>query len=121
MKTERGKNISEDTVERALKDEGFCYKRPKKSMPFTAPSKEEKLLRVNTILCEVKEMISKEQTEEFAVDESHFSTEPYLIKGWFKKSKHFFPAGTKAKTKLHDIWRIESENRIILLEKRIKM
>ena len=47
---ERGKSISEDTAERALKDAGFCYKRPKKSMPFTAPSKEEKLLRVNTIL-----------------------------------------------------------------------
>ena len=89
-------------------------------MPFTAPSKEEKLLRVNTILCEVKEMISKEQTEEFAVDESHFSTEPYLIKGWFKRVEHFFPADTKAKTKLHDIWCIESENRIILLEKHIK-
>ena len=69
------------SAERALKDAGGSYKRPKKSMPFTALSKEEKLLRVNTILSEVKEMISKEQTEVFAVDASHFSTEPCLIKG----------------------------------------
>ena len=78
---ERGKTISEDTAERALKGAGFSYKRPKKSMPLTAPSKEEKLLRVNTILREIKEMINKEQTEVLAVDESHFSTEHYLIKG----------------------------------------
>ena len=37
---ERGKSISEDTAERALKYAGISYKRPKKSMPFTAPSKE---------------------------------------------------------------------------------
>ena len=98
----------------------FPIKGLRKSMLFTAPSKEEKLLRVNTILREIKEMLDKEQTEEFAVDERHFSTEPYLINGWFKKCEHFFPADTKAKTKLHDIWCIESENRIILLEKRIK-
>jgi hypothetical protein len=89
-------------------------------MPFTALSKEEKLLRVNTILREIKEMLDKEQTEVFAVDESHFSTEHYLIKGWFKKGEHFSHADTKAKTKLHDIWCIESENTIFLLEKHIK-
>ena len=49
-------------------------------MPFTAPSKKEKLLRVNTMLREIKEMLDKEQTEVFAVDEIHFSTEPCLIK-----------------------------------------
>ena len=48
-------------------------------MPFATPQKE-KLLRVNTILREIKEMLDKEQTEVFAVDESHFSTEPYLSK-----------------------------------------
>ena len=31
---ERGKSISEDTAERALKDAGVSYKRPKKSMPL---------------------------------------------------------------------------------------
>ena len=49
-------------------------------MPLTAPSKEEKLLRVNTIAQRDKRMLDKEQTEVFAVDESHFSTEPYLSK-----------------------------------------
>ena len=59
MNKERGKSISEDTAERALKGAGFSYKRPKKSMPFTAPSKEETLLRVNTVLREIKEMLDK--------------------------------------------------------------
>lgn len=117
---ETGKTISVDTAERALKDSGFSYKRPKKSVPLAAPSKEEKLLRVNAILSEIKELIDKEQTEVFAIDESHFSTEHYIIKGWVKKGEHFFPTDTKAKTKLYDIWSIESEDRIILLEKRIK-
>jgi hypothetical protein len=65
------------------------------------------------MLREIKEMLDKEQTEVFAVDEIHFSTEPCLIKWWFKKGEHFFLADTKAKTKLHDVWCIESENRII--------
>lgn len=115
-----GKSISEDTAERALKDSGFSYKKPKKSVPLTAPSKEEKLLKINTILSEIKEMLNEEDTEVFAIDESHFSTEPYLIKGWFKKGEHFFPADTKGKAKLHDIWSVESEDRIILLQKRAK-
>jgi hypothetical protein len=55
-------------------------------------------------------MLDKEQTEVFAVDESHFSTEPYLINGWFKKGEHFFHADTKAKKKAarylaHWIWK----------------
>jgi hypothetical protein len=117
---ETGRNISEDTAERALRDEGFSYKRPKKSMPVNAPLKEEKIARINAIIKEVKELLDNNEAEVFAIDESHFSTEPYLIKGWFKKGQHFFPTDTKAKTKLHDIWRIESENRIILLEKFVK-
>lgn len=117
---ETGKHISDDTAERALKDAGFSYKRPKKSLPVNAPSKEEKLLRINTIISEMKTLLDDKETEVFAIDESHFSTEPYLIKGWFKKGEHFFPACTQKKAKLHDIWCIESENRIILLEKFVK-
>lgn len=115
-----GRTISEDTAERALKDSGFSYKKPKKSVPLTAPAKEEKLLKINAILDEIKQMLIEDQTEVFAIDESHFSTEPYLIKGWFKKGEHFFPADAKGQEKLYDIWSIESENRVILLEKRIK-
>ena len=49
-------------------------------MPFTTPEKEEKLLRVNTILREIKEMLDKEQAEVFAVDNGHFSTESLSYK-----------------------------------------
>lgn len=115
-----GQSISEDTAERALKDAGFSYKRPKKSMPSIAPSKEEKLLQVNRILDEVKDMLNNDQIDVLAIDESHFSTEPYLIKGWYKKGEHFFPSDTKEKTKLYDIWCVKSKNTSILLEKLTK-
>jgi len=32
-----------------------------------------------------KDRLSKGETEIYALDESHFSTEPYLVRGWFKK------------------------------------
>lgn len=114
---ETGQAISEDTAERALKDAGFSYKRPKKTVPLSAPSKEEKLLKVNIAIDEIKKILAEGKTEVFALDESHFSTEPYLIKGWFKKGEHFFPTDTKAKTKLHYVWSIESKNTLFLLEK----
>lgn len=117
---ETGKTISEDTAERALRDEGYSYKRPKKSTPIHSPSKEEKTARIYEIIKDLKELLTKGETEIFSIDESHFSTEPYLIKGWFKKGRHFFPTDTKTKAKLHDIWRIESEDKIIQLEKFVK-
>jgi len=32
---------------------------------------------------EIKEIVVKENSEIYALDESHFSTEPYLVQGWF--------------------------------------
>lgn len=112
-----GKRISEDTVERSLKSAGFSYKRPKKSVPVTAPAREEKLKKVNSLIEEISASLSQEDVEVFAVDESHFSTEPYIIKGWFKKGEFFFPAHSPKKTKLHNIWRIKLKDTVFLLEK----
>lgn len=69
--------VSKDTVLRALKDMGYTYKRPAKTVPGTSLSPEEK----RTAICHIVD----EDCEIYALDESHFSTEPYLAQGWFKK------------------------------------
>ena len=42
--------VSEDTVQRALKEAGYSYKKPKKTVPLRAPSKETKKHRVLEML-----------------------------------------------------------------------
>ncbi len=37
------------------------------------------------IVDEIKGLLKKKECEIYALDESHFSTEPYLVQGWFKK------------------------------------
>jgi transposase len=82
---ETGEATSGDTMQRALKDAGFSYKRPKKSVPSCAPSKEEKRQRVLELIEEIRKFIGTEDAEIFALDETYFTTEPYLIRGWLKK------------------------------------
>ena len=77
--------VSNDTVTRALNAKGYSYKRPSKTVPARAPSKEEKKQKIEAMLEGVKTLISIAETEIYALDESHFSTEPYLVRGWFKK------------------------------------
>ena len=95
IKTE--KIISENTVERALKDSGFSYKRPKKRVAVNAPSKEEKLQIINSIINKIKEIFEEEDAEVFSIDESHFSNEPYVIKGWYIKKENVFSLLTPKK------------------------
>ena len=78
-------SVSYDTVSRALKDLGYSYKRPSKTVPSTAPGREEKLAVIKEITRDVKKITSDKKSVIYALDESHFSTEPYLVKGWFKK------------------------------------
>ncbi len=106
-----------DTIERALKEAGFTYKRPSKTVSRNAPSKEEKLRAVEGILTEIKELMDKEKLEVFALDESHFSNEPYLIRGWFKKRWPPQDLYTKKARKPHSLWLLEYPDTKILLEK----
>ncbi len=64
---------------------GYVYKRPSKTVPGSALSQEEKREAVENMGREIQEIIQKKDTIIYALDESHFSTEPYLIRGWFKK------------------------------------
>ncbi len=92
---ETGKSISEDTVRRALYDAGYSPKRPKKTTPTTAPSKKEKLQRIREIIWEINELSESEDVEVMFLDESHFSTEPYVIRGWSKRGQPFFPGDSE--------------------------
>jgi len=84
-------SISNDTVIRALKDLGYSYKRPSKTMPAKAPTREEKI-------------------------GSHFSTEPYLVKGWFFKRWPPPDMLQQQERKSHILWMLEFKDKKVLLE-----
>ena len=112
-----GLDVSRDTVVRALKSMGYTYKRPSKTVPGTAPSSEEKRMAVSQIADQIKDLIEKKDSVVYALDESHFSTEPYLVQGWFKKRWPPQDSNEQQKAKPHVLWMLESEDTKILLEK----
>ncbi len=116
-KKETQTKISEDTVERALNDLGYSFKRPKKALPEAAPSKTDKLESIITTLAEIEQTLEDDDVDVFIADESHFSNEPYLIKGWHKKGVPFFPKDTSKKSKLYSLWCVESKNKRFYLAK----
>lgn len=117
---EFGVRISKRSMVRVLHAAGYSWKRPQKTTPAHAPSKESKKAAVEELIGELSELLHEEDTEVFILDESHFSTEPYLFKGWFKKGERFFPQHTEKTGELHCVWRVESKNARFLLEKQRK-
>lgn len=74
---ETGLRISEDSVERALKESGYSFKRAKLTTPAqNSPSREEKLAKVQAIAAEIMALKKGGDVEVMFLDESHFSTEP---------------------------------------------
>ena len=70
-------------------------------MPEHAPTSDEKKARIEQIIKEVKEDQKNNEVEVFFIDESHFSNEPYVQRGWFlvgKKKKICTPKKTEART-----------------------
>ncbi|VEN74474.1 conserved hypothetical protein [Candidatus Desulfarcum epimagneticum] len=108
--------VSGDTVKRALKNLGYSYKRPSKSPPAKAPSREEKVARINKMVEKIKSIAIQKDCEIFALDESHFSTEPYLVQGWFLKRWPPQDMLEFQKRKSHILWMLEFKNTKILLE-----
>lgn len=96
---------------------GYTYKRPSKSPPVKAPSHEEKAVEIDKMIAEIKKIAANEETEIFALDESHFSTEPYLVQGWFFKRWPPHNTDQQSTKKSHVLWLLEHENTKILLEK----
>ena len=109
-------SVSNDTVIRALNAMGYSYKRPAKTVPARAPTKEEKAERIQSMIEGIKVLLSKGETEIYALDESHFSTEPYLVRGWFKKRWAPQNRDKLKKRKSYVFWMLEYGNTEILLE-----
>jgi transposase len=114
---ETGLKISEDSVERALKEAGYSFKRAKLTTPVQAPSREEKLAKVQAIAAEIMALKKGGAVEVMFLDESHFSTEPYVARGWHKRGNPFFPGNTKKAGRVHHIWSIRTRKASFLLEK----
>ena len=110
-------NASSKTVTRALKNMGYVYKRPSKTTPGHAPTKEEKQETVKKMVQEILKIIDQKESVIYTLDESHFSTEPYLVQGWFKKRWPPQDSNTQKERKSHLLWMLEYQDTKILLEK----
>jgi transposase len=118
FKNKLGSDSSSSTITRLMRDNGYSFKRPKMAVPANAPSKEEKLRRVHEIAREILSMKGDRETITLFLDESHFSTEPYVIRGWHKKGEPFFPEDSAKEGKSFGVWRVQSGGQTFLLEKR---
>ena len=75
----QGIQACENTIAKVLDKLDYVYKRFSKTMPSNAPSPAEK-----------KEKIKQNKPEELEIlfaDESHFSNQPYVSRGWFKRGE----------------------------------
>lgn len=116
LKDHRDIETSHDTIERALKSCDYTYRRASRKPP-RAQSKEDQKLEIKKMVNQIITNI-KGSAQVLALDESHFSTEPYVVSGWQKKL--WPPTDSNSKETREDIsiWRIEFGNTKILLEKR---
>ena len=110
-------SVSKDTVVRALKDMGYSYKRPSKTTPVNAPGRDEKIAAIQQMIEEIKKIINDKDSVVYALDESHFSTEPYLVQGWFLKRWPPQDKYQQQKGEPHILWLLEYKDTKILLEK----
>lgn len=115
---EIGRKFGTSTISRLLKDAGYTFKRAKKTTSVAAPSKVEKLERVQEIAKQILEFKADDEVEVVFLDESHFSTDPYVVRGWHKKGVPFFPPDTQKAGKPLGLWCIRAGNREFLLEER---
>lgn len=113
---EKDTKSSQDTIERALKENGYSYKRNGKKVADKAPSKEEKLQKMSELLERINEKVKEGNCEVFALDESHFSNEPYVVSGWQKKLWIKTNSDTFKKRKTNNIWLLKFANKKVLLE-----
>lgn len=82
----QGLYACDNTLVKSLNKLGFVYKRFSKTMPANAPSPDDKKVHIAKIV----EKISKDTPEDIEilfVDESHFSNQPYVSRGWFKRGE----------------------------------
>jgi transposase len=115
LRKTRNIDASKDTITRALKEMGYTYKRPSKC-PAGEIIHEEKIMAINRISEKIKELIKQKDCVIYDLNESHFSTEPYLVRGWFFKRWSPPDRNTHKERKSHVLWMLESQNIKISLE-----
>jgi transposase len=81
--TKQGIKACDNTLVKSLNKLGYVYKRFSKTMPINSPSSTEKAARITEIIGAISQF-PKEDVELLFVDESHFSNQPYVSRGWFK-------------------------------------
>lgn len=79
----QGLHACTNTLVKALNKLDFVYKRFSKTLPANSPSSTEKKARVKEIVEEIGKNTATD-IEILFVDESHFSNQPYVTRGWFK-------------------------------------
>lgn len=84
--SKQGYQVCENTVLKALNKKNFVYKRFSKTTPKNAPTPAEKKSVISEIISKIKEE-DPVSSEVFFVDEAHFSNQPYVSRGWFRKGE----------------------------------
>lgn len=82
----QGIQACDNTIAKVLDKLDYVYKRFSKTMPSNAPSAAEKKAKVSEIIDKIKEN-KPEELEVLFADESHFSNQPYVSRGWFKRGE----------------------------------
>ena len=73
-------------------------------------------MSIKKMLNEIDVIIKDKDSVIYALDESHFSTEPYLVQGWFFKRWSPPDMHQQQKRKSHILWMLESKDKKVLLE-----
>lgn len=82
----QGCTACDNTLVKSLNKLGFVYKRFSKTLPKDAPSRIEKKEKIQKMVEGIQQQL-KEDVEIFFADESHFSNQPYVNRGWFKRGE----------------------------------
>lgn len=82
----QGIHACDNTIAKVLDKLDYVYKRFSKTMPSNAPSPAEKKAKVSELIDKIKQN-KPEELEILFADESHFSNQPYVSRGWFKRGE----------------------------------
>lgn len=83
----QGEELSEMTIQRAIRKQGWVYKRFAKQVPRNAPSAQAKKAAVKALVEELKAEKETEAVEVVFGDEAHMTNEPYVERGWFRRGE----------------------------------
>lgn len=118
LKAEHGITTSVDTIKRTLKKMDYSFKRPTKAVPSDTLTDEEKRTVVQNLITEIQSSIQQTEPHEiFSIDESHFSTDPFMSRGWIRRGekKTSYAGQTRSK---NAVWCLKFEDKAYVLQKR---